>query len=161
MPVTFNSSIVISSTWTNFKTLVTSKNLPAQYDDDGTVYTIFALDSNIVYNCTIWQGTVPDGVISGGYSQAQNDTDKSDFLTNYQPTANKRITRTDNFGDPITTEFPYALAFGAISGASVGRAQGYTATSAATGKAIRATTYTPQGANAQRSVNSTSANDTA
>lgn len=40
------------------------------------------------------------------------------------------------------------------------RAQGYTSTSATSGKVIRATTYTPQGANAQRSVNSTSANDT-
>lgn len=41
------------------------------------------------------------------------------------------------------------------------RAQGYTATSATSGKVIRATTYTPQGTNAQRSVNSTSASDTA
>jgi hypothetical protein len=40
------------------------------------------------------------------------------------------------------------------------RAQGYTATVATTGKVVRATTYTPQGANAQRSANSTSANDT-
>lgn len=39
------------------------------------------------------------------------------------------------------------------------RAQGYTATSATSGKVIRATTYTPQGTNAQRSVNSTSASD--
>lgn len=44
---------------------------------------------------------------------------------------------------------------------SYGRAVGYTATSATTNKAVRATTYTPQGTNAQRSINSTSANDTA
>lgn len=41
------------------------------------------------------------------------------------------------------------------------RAQGYTATSATSGKVIRATTYTPQGAGAQRSINSTSASDAA
>lgn len=57
----------------------------------------------------------------------------------------------------------WALAFGQLGDgvAVAGRANGYTATSATTGKAIRATNYTPQGANAQRSVNSTSANDTA
>ncbi len=48
----------------------------------------------------------------------------------------------------------------AITALNTGRAQGYVATSATTGKAIRATTYTPQGANGQRSVNSTSASDT-
>src|SRR5512135_3111762 len=55
----------------------------------------------------------------------------------------------------------WAVAMGMLSDNTtvVGRAQGYTATSATTGKAIRATTYTPQGTNAQRSVNSTSASD--
>lgn len=162
MAVNFNANTTVSSTWTNFKSIViTSKSLPVQYDDDGTVYTIFALDgSSVVYICNIWKGTVPDGVIAGGYSQSQNDTDKSDFETNYKTNANKRIYRTDNFGDPVNVEFSFALSMGLVPGASVGRAQGYTATSATSGKAIRATTYTPQGANAQRSVNSTSANDT-
>jgi hypothetical protein len=40
-----------------------------------------------------------------------------------------------------------------------GRANGYVGTSATTSKAIRATAYAPQGANAQRSVVSTNAND--
>lgn len=57
----------------------------------------------------------------------------------------------------------WAVAMGLLTDGNtlVGRAQGYTATNATTGKAIRATTYAPQGANAQRSVNSTNANDTA
>lgn len=56
----------------------------------------------------------------------------------------------------------WALAMGLLSDATTvfGRAQGYIGTSATSGVAIRATTYTPQGANAQRSVKSTSANDT-
>jgi len=56
----------------------------------------------------------------------------------------------------------WAVAMGLLDDGTVavGRAQGYTATSATSGKVIRATTYTPQGANAQRSVNSTSASDT-
>lgn len=56
----------------------------------------------------------------------------------------------------------WSVSFG-VAGNDVstfGRAQGYIATSATTGKVIRATTYSPQGANTQRSVNSTSANDT-
>lgn len=56
----------------------------------------------------------------------------------------------------------WALATGAIGNgvATTGRAQGYTSTSATSGKVIRATTYTPQGTNAQRSVSSTSTSDT-
>jgi hypothetical protein len=57
----------------------------------------------------------------------------------------------------------WAIAMGQLGDgvALTGRAQGYTATSATTGKAIRATTYTPQGANAQRSFKSSSASDAA
>ncbi len=43
---------------------------------------------------------------------------------------------------------------------TTGRAVGYVATSAVTNQAVRGTPYTPQGVNAQRSVVSTSANDT-
>lgn len=64
---------------------------------------------------------------------------------------------------PTFLDAAWSLAFGQVGNgvAIASRAQGYTATSATTGKVIRATTYTPQGANAQRSINSTSANDTA
>jgi len=69
----------------------------------------------------------------------------------------------DAFGNsPVIIDAAWGVAFGLVgSGFAVtGRAQGYTSTSATSGKVIRATTYTPQGTNAQRSVNSTSANDT-
>lgn len=48
-----------------------------------------------------------------------------------------------------------------ISVLNTGRAQGYVGTSATSGVAVRATTYTAQGSNAQRSVKSSSASDTA
>ena len=163
MAIQFGSSIsVISSDWTAFKATVTSKGLASlvQYTQDASTYSIFAFDGLLAYTCTVWLGTVPDGVINGGYSQAQNDADKTDFETNYKPGGNKRIARTDVFGNPVGTPIEWAAAFGLIPGCSVSRATGYTATSAASGKAIRATAYTPQGTNAQRSVNSTSANDT-
>jgi len=44
-----------------------------------------------VLSCTIWTGAVPAGVIAGGYSQAQNDADKTDFETNFKPYANRSI----------------------------------------------------------------------
>lgn len=50
---------------------------------------------------------------------------------------------------------------GANASFAASRAQGYIATSATSGVAIRGTTYTPQGTNAQRSIKSTSASDTA
>lgn len=63
---------------------------------------------------------------------------------------------------PAILDAAWALAFGQLSDGSAlaSRAQGYIATSATSGVAIRATTYTPQGANAQRSIKSSSASDT-
>lgn len=58
----------------------------------------------------------------------------------------------------------WGLAMGQVglnSSFTASRAQGYVATSATSGVAIRGTTYTPQGTNAQRSIKSTSTSDTA
>lgn len=98
MALNLIANAVINNNWTPFKaTAITAKNLPIQYDDDGTVYTIFAFDSNLIaYTTTIWKGTVPDGVIAGGYSQGQNDSDKSDFENNYKINANARISDSNN-----------------------------------------------------------------
>lgn len=65
--------------------------------------------------------------------------------------------------NPTFVDAAWALSFGLVGDgtAQAARAQGYTATSATSGKDIRATTYTPQGANAQRSIKSASASDTA
>lgn len=61
-------------------------------------------------------------------------------------------------GFDITTD---ASSFATIIGVlNTGRAQGYVGTSATSGVAIRATAYAPQGTNAQRSIKSTSVNDT-
>jgi len=70
----------------------------------------------------------------------------------------------DIFNNQIVNPFPFAAAipnqFSANNlSVTAGRANGYVATSATSGVVVRATTYTPQGANAQRSVNSTSASD--
>ena len=71
----------------------------------------------------------------------------------------------DKWGNPVYVPTNYATAFGVLGAgtsdvATPGRSQGYVGTSATTGVAIRATTYTPLGgAGVQCSFKSTSAND--
>lgn len=62
---------------------------------------------------------------------------------------------------PPTIPFAWAAAMGRLNGVTVSRAAGYVATSAASNTAVRATTYTAPGSNGQRSLSSSSANDTA
>lgn len=59
----------------------------------------------------------------------------------------------------IVIDMEFAIAFGYVPNMIAGRANGYIGTSATTAKAIRATVYTPQGTNAQRSIVSTSTSD--
>lgn len=94
MSINLQGNAILPSTWTVFKsnTITGNKSLPIQYHDDGYIYTVFAFDDDICYTCTIWKSTVPDGIINGGYSQSQNDSDKSDFENNYKSTANSRLT---------------------------------------------------------------------
>jgi hypothetical protein len=86
-----SSFIIVHKTWSALKTVLSEKRLPLQYDEltraDGDVYELFAVDEVIVYLFTIWKGSVPDGF---GVSQAQNDSDKTDFETNYKPTGNQK-----------------------------------------------------------------------
>lgn len=66
-------------------------------------------------------------------------------------------------GSIVTVNAGQALAFGMLGDgvATTGRVQGYIGTSSVSGVAVRATSYSPQGTNSQRSVKSTSASDTA
>src|SRR5271154_4692333 len=85
---------VISSHWTQFLQSVNSKLINIQYVDDGIIYTVFSYDGPILYSCIIWEGTVPDVVVASGYSQAQNDADKADFLNNYLVYTNVSLSST-------------------------------------------------------------------
>jgi hypothetical protein len=62
---------------------------------------------------------------------------------------------------PSYIDFETSVLLGRIPGAISGRAQGYISTTSTANQVVRATAYTPQGTNAQRSIVSTSANDTA
>lgn len=85
--IQYNAQTLIEKRWTDMKSVVAMKGLSYQYETDGSVYYIFALDTNITYTCKIYTGTVPD---PANYSQAQNNTDLTDWTTNYMPGANNR-----------------------------------------------------------------------
>jgi hypothetical protein len=125
-----------------FKANIADKSLTArmQYEDDGTVYTIFAFDSIMVYTTVIWKGAVPDSVIGSGYSQAQNDSDKSDFETNYKDGSNNSLRVAD------------------VRDARVIRYFGNKTTTASS-EVLVGSTYTEQASQAQRSLVSSSAQD--
>lgn len=96
---TFIPSVVIapqytkrSYHWTAWKATLSNKVGMVQYDDNGAVYIIWFYDGPEVNMCTIWKGTVPAAIISSGLTQNQNDSDKSDFESNFKPTANAAIT---------------------------------------------------------------------
>ena len=63
-------------TYTNFKSLVTAKGLLPQYADNGNQYNVFAIESNILWECFV----VKDG-----------GSDQTDFETNYRSTCNANL----------------------------------------------------------------------
>lgn len=62
---------------------------------------------------------------------------------------------------PVSVSMAWVAAMGRLFGVTADRAAGYVATSATSNAAVRATPYTAPGSNGQRSLVSTSANDTA
>lgn len=94
MSISFGSGVtIVSSFWTAFKATVIAKGLSMQYLDDGTNTTVFAFDGPaLAYVSTMWDSgvPVPPGVLVS-YSQTQNNTDLTDFQTNWQANANRPI----------------------------------------------------------------------
>lgn len=89
--------------WTSWKAVVTVKGIiRPQYDDDGLQYTIWGYDGPEVHVCQIWKGDVPYSVLSA-YTQAQNDTDRQDFETNYKASYNQSLEPRSADGVPQIT----------------------------------------------------------
>lgn len=107
MAISFgNGLVVITLSWTEFKSIIIRKYLQIQHEDNGEVYSIFAIDSSIVYICTIYKNTVPDNIETNGYSQNQNDLDKTNFETNYKEKSNYSIQTKDIEGRLINVNVP-------------------------------------------------------
>jgi hypothetical protein len=78
--------------WSDWKSVFSIKGVDHQYDDDGTVYTIWFYDGPEVHVCTLWKSEIPSGLIASQvYTQEQNDSDVADFESNYLPTANSTL----------------------------------------------------------------------
>lgn len=86
--------------WLDWKAAYAVKGLPLQWEDDGNIYTIWSYDGPEVLLCQIWKGSVPDSVLSV-YSQSQNDSDKTDFETNYKSLGNITLSQIDTDGAQI------------------------------------------------------------
>jgi hypothetical protein len=92
MSAIFSPSLTVrSSTWTIWLAARTVRASVYQYELANGAYRIWFYDGPELYTCVIWQGVVPVDIIAGGYSQAQNDADKADFLTDFEPYANRSI----------------------------------------------------------------------
>lgn len=133
--------------YTTIKSEATSKGLKYYYTQlfqaDGIStagYNVYALSPSYGLSVTITSGS-----------------DITDFEANIKPTATSVDASTTAQALADLSQVTSII----LPGASSGRSFGYTATSATTAKTVRGTTYTPQGTNQQRSVNSTNANDTA
>lgn len=89
MPIAIASQYTQKNyTWTDWKVVQISKNGNYQYDDDGTIYTIYFYDVPEAHICIIWKNQVPEK-LTENYSQEQNDSDKEDFENNFKSSANK------------------------------------------------------------------------
>lgn len=109
------SILPIVTTWSHLRTVVDDKHLPIQYKYDSDGYNIFAIDNGVQYRTVIYNNSVPN---PAEYSQAQNDSDKSDFLANYAPTAN-RVMQVFAARDGYTTDLYPSLSGGTDGGGIV------------------------------------------
>lgn len=78
--------------WSGWKSAKLTRQLVSQFDEDSESYTIWGYDGQEAHMCSIWKNTVPDHVLSTGYTQEQNDLDKADFETNFKSSANQSST---------------------------------------------------------------------
>jgi len=142
MSINFGTALIqIDNRWTSFLPTVISKSLAMQYYDDGSTYTIFAVDGVIAYNTSISKGTTPS---PADYSQAQNDADKADFEANYKSRSNLPH-------DPEN--------FASFQDPRIIRVFGNLTTGSTSEVLVSIRPYTEPGSQAQRSVVSTNVND--
>jgi hypothetical protein len=70
--------------WTTLKAIINANSLMIQYAEDSKKYNIWTFNGPSLLRTTIYKA----GISVGGLDQQQNDTDRSDFETNYKADAN-------------------------------------------------------------------------
>lgn len=142
MPTIGSNFIDVPQTWTQLKSTLSTKLMSLQYTEHDDLYDLFAIDGGIIiYTTVIYRSTLPDSV-AVNYSQEQNDQDLVDFENNYKSRSNLPI----NLYQDGDSRWIY-------------RFGNHTATGS-TERLVSNRQYVEQASQAQRSVKSTSANDT-
>lgn len=81
--------------WTQFKAFAVLKEFVWQMEDGSNCYRIWAYNGPEAFICKIYKEEVPQFIIDSGYTQEQNDIDKSDFETNFKAGSNRKIGSVD------------------------------------------------------------------
>lgn len=93
----------IYKSWTDLKQVLTDKfggdKGKIQFDERNDRYYIFILDNDIEYFTELW---ILTSVVKG-INETQNNTDRTDFETNYKSFANETEEPIDENGNPIVT----------------------------------------------------------
>lgn len=84
-----------------FLTEVATRQARPQYLTSEETYNLFAVDGELSLTATIWRGTLPPGVLAGGYTQEQNDADLAEFEA-AKSTWNQPLIPRDSAGHAIT-----------------------------------------------------------
>lgn len=103
MSINFGSLIVIDTSWTDLKQIAKAKHLPIQYYEEDILYTVFAVDSPIVYVTGIQKGEVPYG---SGITQEENDAIKVEFESRYKSSANSALNARSSLKRPVVEAAP-------------------------------------------------------
>lgn len=77
--------------WTDYKAQIAANKLNIQYSEHDGLYKIWGYNGADAMLSEIYLGDVPYAVVAAGYSQVQNDLDKTDFETNFMPSSNKKL----------------------------------------------------------------------
>lgn len=99
--INFGNYVLRSSDWAAWKVAQAAKNLITQFDDDGSMYIIYGYDGPEVLFTRIWKGDI---IGNAGVTQEQNDANRTDFETNYKPTANATVEPKAKDGRPATRQ---------------------------------------------------------
>lgn len=96
-PIISQSYTIRNCSWVEFKNFYNIKQFVMQSDEDDLLYYIWAYDGQESFLTNIYKNEVPEIVVTNGYSQAQNNLDKTDYLTNFKALCNRKIEVSDVF----------------------------------------------------------------
>lgn len=96
-PIISSSYTIRNCSWTEFKAFYNLKHFVIQSDEDDNLHYIWAYDGQEAFLTNIYKNEVPEIVHINGYSQVQNDLDKSDYVTNFKTLCNRKIEVIDVF----------------------------------------------------------------